>query len=99
VRPVTKVSANFLKQVPYRIFPPTSVEIALSRDGNDFKEAIAQPVNMPLNGPWAVVPIVADFRTARARYVRLKAKNLGQTPDGHPRPGQTSLQMDEVIVE
>jgi hexosaminidase len=99
VRPVTKVSANFLKQVPYRIFPPTSVEIALSRDGTDFKEAIAQPVNMPLNGPWAVVPIVADFRTARARYVRLKAKNLGQTPDGHPRPGQTSLQMDEVIVE
>lgn len=99
VRSVTKVLANFQKRVPYRIFPPTSVEIALSRDGTDFKEAIAQPVNVPIEGPWAVVPVVADFKTAKARYVRLKAKNLGNTPEGHPRPGQTSLAIDEVIVD
>lgn len=99
IRSVTKVSANFQKQVPYRTFPPTSVEIALSRDGSDFKEAIAQPVNEPIEGTWAVVPVVADFKTVKARYVRLRAKNYGQTPPGHPRPGQTSMSIDEVIVE
>lgn len=100
VRSVTKVSANFLKRIPYRIFPPTSVEIALSRDGSDFKEAIAQPVNVPLEGTWAVVPVVADFKTAKARYVRLKAKNAGKAPVGHPEAGKsTSIEMDEVIVD
>ncbi|TAE20845.1 MAG: beta-N-acetylhexosaminidase [Cytophagales bacterium] len=99
VRSVTKVSANFQKQIPYRTFPPTSVEIALSRDGSEFKEAIAQPVNEPAEGTWAVVPVVADFKTAKARYVRLRAKNVGATPAGHPRPGQTSMAIDEIIVE
>ncbi|MCY7357987.1 MAG: family 20 glycosylhydrolase [Rudanella sp.] len=100
VRSVTKVLANFQKRVPYRIFPPTSVEIALSRDGTDFKDAIAQPVNVPIEGPWAVVPVVADFKTAKARYVRLKAKNAGITPADHPKAGQvTTLGIDEIIVE
>lgn len=100
VRSVTKVSANFQKRVPYRVFPPTSVEIALSRDGTEFKDAIAQPVNVPIEGPWAVVPVVADFKTAKARYVRLKAKNVGVTPADHPKAGQsTTLAIDEVVVE
>jgi len=100
VRSVTKVSANFQKRVPYRVFPPTSVEIALSRDGTDFKDAIAQPVNVPIEGPWAVVPVVADFKTAKARYVRLKAKNAGVTPADHPKAGQaTTLAIDEIVVE
>lgn len=100
IRSVTKVSTNFQKRVPYRVFPPTSVEIALSRDGTDFKDAISQPVNVPIEGPWAVVPVVADFKTAKARYVRLKAKNVGITPANHPKAGQvTTLAIDEIIVD
>lgn len=101
IKPVTKVSANFLKKVLFGYFPPTSVEVALSRDGQDFKDAIAQPVTYPLEGPWAIVPVVADFKTSRARYVRVRAKNAGPMPATLSfRPNKvTTLAIDEVIVE
>ncbi|MFD2934534.1 glycoside hydrolase family 20 protein [Spirosoma flavum] len=100
VTSVTKVSLNFLKVILEKGFPPNSVEIALSKDGSDFKEAIAQPVKYDLNGPWDILPVVADFKTARARYVRIRAKNAGVCPVGHPSAGEkTWLATDEIVVE
>lgn len=100
VKPVTKVSANFLKIILNNVFPPTSVEIGLSRDGEGFKDAIAQPVKYKLEGPWEILPVVADFKTARARYIRIRAKNAGAAPEGHPAAGRpTTIAMDEVVVD
>ncbi len=101
VRPVTKVSVNFLKRVLDNVLPPKTVEIALSRDGADFKEAIAQPVAYPLEGPWSILPVIADFKTSRARYIRVRARNAG--PSTIPLPDLTgkpsTLALDEVIVD
>ncbi|AXE21610.1 beta-N-acetylhexosaminidase [Runella rosea] len=100
VKPVTKVSANFLKVIMNNVFPPTSVEIGLSRDGESFKDALAQPVKYALEGPWEIMPVVADFKTARARYIRIRAKNAGPAPEGHPAAGRpTTIAMDEVVVD
>ena len=77
------------------VFPPTSVEIGLSRDGENFKDAIAQPVNYQLEGPWQILPVVADFKTARARYIRVRAKNAGKSPSGQT----ITIAMDEVVVD
>ncbi|WP_420148198.1 family 20 glycosylhydrolase [Spirosoma sp.] len=100
VTSVTKVSLNFLKVILEKNFPPTTVEIALSKDGNDFKEAISQSVTYELNGPWDILPVVADFKTARARYVRIRAKNVGVCPAGHPNAGEkTWFATDEIVVE
>ncbi|AEI48246.1 glycoside hydrolase family 20 protein [Runella slithyformis] len=100
VKPVTKVSANFLKVIMNNVFPPTSVEIGLSRDGESFKDALAQPVKYALEGPWEIMPVVADFKTARARYIRIRAKNAGPAPEGHPSAGRpTTIAMDEVVVD
>ena len=100
VTSVTKVSLNFLKIILEKGFPPTSVDIALSKDGKDFKEAITQPITYELTGPWDILPVVADFKTARARYVRIRAKNAGACPAGHPSAGQkTWFATDEIVVE
>ncbi|RRA99903.1 glycoside hydrolase family 20 protein [Larkinella rosea] len=100
VRPVTKISANFLKRISYNDFPPTSVEIGLSQDGTTYKDAISQPVKYTLEGSWGILPVVADFKTARARYVRIKAKNAGPASAGFPREGlPTAVSVDEVVVE
>lgn len=100
VTSVTKVSLNFLKVILEKNFPPTSVEIALSKDGTDFKDAIKQPIQYELNGPWDILPVVADFKTARARYVRIRAKNAGVCPPGHPNAGEkTWFSTDEIVVE
>ncbi|GAB4020552.1 glycoside hydrolase family 20 protein [Spirosoma koreense] len=100
VTSVTKVSLNFLKVILEKNFPPTSVDIALSKDGNEYKEAITQPIRYDLNGPWDILPVVADFKTARARYVRIRAKNVGVCPAGHPNAGEkTWFATDEIVVE
>ncbi|RYF77100.1 MAG: beta-N-acetylhexosaminidase [Cytophagaceae bacterium] len=102
VKPVTKVTASFLKKVMFGIMPPKSVEVALSKEGDSFKDAIAQPIDEPLEGPWRIVPVVADFKTARARYVRVTIKNYGNVPESkeNERSGKpASLAVDEVIVE
>ena len=100
VTSVTKVSLNFLKVILDKNFPPTSVDIAISKDGSDFKEAINQPVNYELTGPWDILPVVADFKTARARYVRIRARNAGVCPAGHPDAGKTTwFATDEIVVE
>jgi hexosaminidase len=102
VKPVTKVSMNFMKKVMYGVLPPKSVEVALSKEGDSFKEAIEQPIKEPLEGQWRVVPAIADFKTARARYVRVTVKNYGTVPAEHDneRGGKpASLAIDEVIVE
>ncbi|MBO0929445.1 glycoside hydrolase family 20 protein [Fibrella aquatilis] len=103
IKPVTKVSATFLKKVLFGVMPPKSVEVSLSKEGDSFKEAIAQPINEPLEGPWRILPVVADFKTARARFVRVTVKNYGTVPAG---PGldrvtgkPAALAIDEVIVE
>ena len=81
-------------------FPLTSVNIALSKDGADFKEALTQPIKYERTGPRAILPVVADFKTARARYVRIRAKNAGDSPTGHPDAGQkTYFATDEIVVE
>lgn len=100
VTSVTKVSLDFLKVILEKNFPPTSVDIALSKDGKDYKEAISQPVTYKLEGPWDILPVVADFKTARARYVRIRAKNIGVCPTGHPNAGEkTWFSVDEIVVE
>jgi len=101
IRPVTKVSTHFLKNVLYGYFPPTSVEISLSKDGESFKDAIAQTVTYKVEGPWEIMPVVADFKTARARYVRLKAKNAGIAPAALPNSANqpTTVAIDEVVVD
>ena len=100
VTSVTKVSLNFLKISLEKTFPPTAVDIALSKDGNEYKEAITQPVTYSLTGPWEILPVVADFKTARARYVRIRAKNAGVCPPDHPRAGEkTKFATDEIVVE
>ena len=100
VMSVTKVSCNLLKIIMDNGFPPTQVEVAISKDGKDFKEAIAQPINYPLEGKWEVLSAVADFKTARARYVRVRARNAGPCPVGHPNAGEkTWFAVDEIVVE
>jgi hexosaminidase len=100
VKPVTKISVNFLKRIINSVYPPTSVEIGLSRDGESFKDAIAQPVKYKPEGPWEIFPVIADFKTARARYIRVRAKNAGPVPVGYPSAGgPTTIAMDEVVVD
>lgn len=99
-RSIKKVYAQFLKSIMEGVFPPTLVEVWTAKDGEEFKLTSSLPVSYDLNGPWKTEPVELNFKTVRARFVRLKAKNAGLCPVGHPKVGKpTSIGIDEIGVE
>ncbi|MGM0376121.1 MAG: glycoside hydrolase family 20 protein [Bacteroidota bacterium] len=83
------------------IFPPRQVIFEVSDNGDDFREVAT--VDCPLS-PDDKSNQIIDYRAnvdvEGARYIRVKAKNFGVCPEGHPGEGEpTWLFVDEIIVK
>ena len=82
------------------IFLPTEVHFQLSMDGVDFfsikkfqEETIADPA-------YTAKDFVSTFSERKARFIKVKAKNVGICPEWHPGSGgKTWVFLDEIIVE
>ena len=86
-------------QGPY-VFMPTKVYFLLSTDGITFNEVSEI---FPKTSPKYDGPIIEVFDAVipnmNARYVRVKADNIGKCPDWHPGSGAKAwLMAGEVIV-
>lgn len=97
---VKSVRVGFLEDMNSWIFFPTSVEISLSLDGKDFQNAAAFSREIPSG---MTSPSLEDFSTdleeLPARYVRVRAKNVGVCPPWHPGNGGSAwLFADEIQV-
>lgn len=97
---VHSVSTTFLLNAPAWIFLPEYVEFSLSDDGqkwhsiNEDLTRVAQRQDEP-----AIQPYSHLFPPTPARYIRVKAKNIGTCPDWHEGKGQPCwLFWDEVVV-
>ena len=104
--PIERVKIGFLRVLWARIFLPSAVEVSLSEDGETYTtlgtaihdvspddrtdkrhyfEAIGQP---------------GEEGRGVARYVRVRAVNIGRAPPDHERAGEPAwLYADEIIVE
>jgi len=79
---------------------PTKVYFSLSTDGITFNEVSEI---LPKTSPKHDGPIIEVFDAViphmNARYVRVKANNIGECPDWHPGSGAKAwLMAGEVIV-
>ncbi len=99
-RKIHSISAGYLQDVKVGIFMPREIEYAISRDGKTY-----QPIGKP------VIDIVVDqlgpikkeievsFTPTRARYIRVKAINIGSCPDWHYGAGKDAyIFVDEIVV-
>ncbi|MEJ8800743.1 glycoside hydrolase family 20 protein [Pontibacter sp. H249] len=101
VKPVSKLSASFMQNIGYRIFLPAQIEYAVSEDGKNYKtvKVITNP------DPTAQEGILtrafdATIPATKARYIKVKATNVGVSPEKYPSAGQkTWLFADELMVE
>jgi hexosaminidase len=99
--PVNSVQMNFIQNQRSWIFLPVVVEYSLSPDGKKYhsfnevsntispkeEQAIIQPFNFQF------------MANSKARYIRIKAKNLGQCPSWHEGAGEPCwLFTDEIVV-
>lgn len=100
-KPLKRIACGFLENQYAWIFFPEVVEISISRDGVVF-DLVQYIKENPLarNSQPRFKDYVTDLPDLRARYVRVKARNVGVCPDWHPGAGGKAwLFCDEIIIE
>ncbi len=99
--PLKRITCGFLENQYAWIFLPQVVEISISRDGTDFD--LVQYIKekaLSKNSQPRFKDYITDLPDMRARYVRVKATNVGFCPDWHPGAGGKAwLFCDEIIIE
>jgi sialate O-acetylesterase len=98
---VHEIRSEFLQDQLSWIFFPRSVECSLSMDGKSFgAPAVTTNDVADSTAESMTKTFAASMHKTRARYVRVKATNIGQCPPWHPgRGGDAWLFIDEIIVK
>ena len=98
---ISRLKAGFLQNVNSWIFLPSSVEFAVSDDGRDYRVVASLENRISLQtGEPLLREFAAETGNIKARFVRVRAKNIGVCPPGHPGAGDKAwLFADEIIVE
>ncbi len=107
VSKVKKVSADFLQNSFSWVFLPTQFEVSLSTDGEEFNNVSVIKNKVPVTKEETVSPQYAfmknfscEFNNVEARYVKVKAVNMGICPRWHPGyPFKAWIFTDEIVVE
>ncbi len=96
----SRVTLGCLQNSGSWIFLPTEVEFAVSDDGKDYKVVASQKNDVSSALAEAIIKdFSANFPITKARYLRIRAKNIGTCPEGHPGAGKKAwLFADEIIV-
>ena len=101
VMAIQSISSGYLQSTPVGVYLPTRVAYAVSADGKQFRVVadVANEVSTKQAGP-LIQAFAAKIPSVQARYVRVRAKNIGTIPPGHHAAGRKAwLFVDEIIVE
>lgn len=81
------------------VFLPTEVEFLVSNDGKQFHSIASLTHEVAQKEPTHKALLSSTIKETRARFVRVKATNLGTIPDWHQAKGRKAwLFVDEIIV-
>ncbi|MEA3479014.1 MAG: family 20 glycosylhydrolase [Bacteroidota bacterium] len=97
---ISSISISFLQKMPTWIFLPEYVIFSVSLDGNEYTE-VAEIINdIPIEKKEAVIKEFKKiFSGLDARYIKVKAKNIGKCPAWHSGAGNPAwIFADELIV-
>jgi len=100
-RDFTSVGIAFLQQSVDWIFLPDSVTFEASADGVNY-EMICNiiPSNIDDIRQNGLVELNRSFSLKTSRFLRIKAKNIGTCPEGHPGAGQKAwMFISEITIE
>jgi len=101
VRPVVRIAAGFIQDQNSWIFMPAEVEFALSEDGVEFEVVGVARNDVPQDAEGAIVrDFTIDGVDRVARFVRVRARNIGLCPDWHKGAGHKAwIFSDEIVIE
>jgi hexosaminidase len=101
VKPISRVSATFFQRERSWIFLPKKFEVSYSEDGDSYSrvKTLDNPIPPKTDGAF-IEEFGFDLTNANARFVKVKASNLGVCPEWHDGAGGLCwLFVDEVVVE
>ena len=83
-----------------RLFP-TKVEYFVSQDGQTFAPVGSIENTLPIDQYGGHQrDFIAEFEPRQARYIKVKAHSIGNTPEWHPGAGRpANMLIDEIVVE
>ena len=98
---ISSISTSYLQDTGAGIFMPLEVEYAVSNDGKSFRVLGTLDTGITPTEPGPIIGnATLEFDPVRVRYIRVRAKNVGTCPDGHPVAEKDAyLFIDEIIVQ
>ena len=101
VQKVQHIECAFYQLAAWLSIVPKRVEFFISEDGKSFIPVGAVDNTLPIDQYDSYLrDFIADFKPADARYVRVVARTIGNTPESHPGAGQAAwMHIDEIVVE
>jgi predicted alpha-1,2-mannosidase len=97
---IKRVGGNFIQDQRSWIFMPTKVEYYISDNGIDFQllETVENDVDQKIDS--CITKTFFTNKEFSARYIKIKAYNLGVNPQWHLSAGEKSwLFIDEIVIE
>jgi hexosaminidase len=98
---VQHIECAFYQRALWLSMFPVKVEFFVSSDGKKFEPVSTVENTMPID-QWDSFErdFIGDFKPREARYVRVIAKSMGNTPGEHPGAGRPArMHIDEIVVE
>ena len=97
---ISAVRGTFLQNAGSKILLPTSVEVAVSKDGRRYQTVYAAPVAAAAQSATAISEVAAGFQKTKARFVRVTARNAQATAATlGAREPEIWLFADELVVQ
>jgi putative alpha-1,2-mannosidase len=95
------VGAGFLQAARSWIWMPTHIQFEVSDDSVNFRPVADIKTDVAIEN---MDPVKRDYRqaipTAKARYIRVHAYNLGKIPSWHPGAGGDAyIFVDEILID
>ncbi len=96
-----RLACGFLQHASAGIFLPDQVDFFVSQDGKTFRHAgTVWPRAPRKTSDRFIKDISIEIEPVKARTVRVRARNAGPCPAGHPLAGLKSwIFADEIIIQ
>jgi len=101
---IQNITVRFLRELRSQIVLPKQLELLVSDDGKTFRSVGAHQVEDPF-GPRkatkaSVEKVGLKVSAQKTRYLRVRAKTIGNLPPWHRTPGASSwMFVDEIVIE
>ena len=101
VEKVRKIGSGYYQLGFWLRLLPTNVEYYTSMDGKDFQLVDNIKNTLPIDQYGGYLrEFNTEFAPRDARYIKIKARSMGNTPGWHPGAGRpANMLIDEIVVE